>query len=144
MDSSLTLTLASGQVLAVTLSGFAEAQVLATIAAERAGLLVAAEIETRTYHLGNRPTPNRSYDDRLTVRLGPCRATLMEALEQWITFGGKRGGLPHIRTGSKYWVSELACREWLGDLAAHRNSLGGPGRWAARRAIEQEEGATKL
>jgi hypothetical protein len=144
MDSSLTLTLASGQVLAVTLSGFAEAQVLARIAAERAGLLVAAEIETRTYHLGTRPTPDRGYDDRLTVRLGPSRSTLLDALALWAEFRGKRGGLPHIRAGNKYWVSELACREWLGDLAAHRNSLGGPGRWAVRRATGQDEGSTKL
>jgi hypothetical protein len=144
MDSSLTLTLASGQVLAVTLSGYAEVQVLAKIAAERTGALAAAEIEARTYHLGHKPTANRGYDDRLTVRLGPSRTTLMEALTQWTAFGGKRGGLRHIRTGRKYWVSELECRGWLGDLAAHGGSLGGPGRYAVRWSAGKEKGPANL
>ena len=142
MDPTLTFTLAGGQILAVTLSSYAETQILGKIAAERAGQLVAAEIEARTYHLGTRPTRDRGYDDRLTVRLGPSRRTLADAMGQWVAFGGKRGGLRHIRTGSKCWVSELACREWLGDLAA-TGSLGGPGRWAIRRAAGQAEGPAK-
>jgi hypothetical protein len=144
MDSLLTLTLASEQVLVVTLSSLDEAHVLARIAAERAGAIAAAEIETRTYHLGDKPTANRGYDDRLTVRLGPSRSTLMEALALWTAFNGKRGGLRHTLGGSKYWVSELACREWLGDIAAHEGSLGGPSRWAARRAAGKDDGPTKL
>lgn len=144
MDPTLTLTLVSGQVLAVTLSSYAEAQVLAKIAVERAGAIAAAEIETRTYHLGSKPTANRGYDDRLTVRLGPSRTTLMEALALWTEFGGKRGGLRHTLGGTKYWVSELACREWLGNLAAHEGSLGGPGRWAVRRGAGKDKGPAKL
>lgn len=115
MDSILNLTIDSGQVLAVTLSSYAELQVLGIIAAERGALLAAAEIEARTYHLGNKPTSGRGYDDRLTMRLGPSRSTLMSELELWRQFGGKRGGLAHIMGGSKYWVSEQACREWLNE-----------------------------
>ncbi|MGI4735547.1 MAG: hypothetical protein ACRYG7_10250 [Janthinobacterium lividum] len=142
MEPSLTVTLTSGQVLAVTLSGPAEAQVLAKIVAERAGLLVAAEVETRTYHLGTLPTANRGYDDRLTVRLGISRTTLLDMLHLWRDFAGHRGGLRHVMAGKKYWVSELACREWLTDIAVHRGSLGGPGRLAGRRTAEQNGGPT--
>jgi len=115
MDSVLSLTIDPGQVLAVKLSGYAEVQVLGLIAAERGALLVAAEMEARTYHLGNKPTPDRGYDDRLTVRLGPSRSTLMSELDLWRQFGGKRGGLAHAMGGKKYWVSEQACREWLNE-----------------------------
>jgi|GEM_PF-2997500 len=140
MEPSLTVTLTSGQVLAVTLSGLAEAQVFAKIAAERAALMVAAELETRTYHLGTLLTANRGYDDRLTVRLGVSRSTLLDMLHLWRDFTGRRGGLRHVMAGKKYWVSELACREWLTDIAAHKGSLGGPGRFAARQAAEQNGG----
>jgi hypothetical protein len=115
MDATITLTINTGQVLAVTLSGYAEATVLSMIAAERGALVIAAEVEARTYHLGTKPTPERGYDDRLTVRLGPCRATLMIELDLWQKFGGKRGGLRYSTSGKKYWVSEQACREWLND-----------------------------
>jgi hypothetical protein len=71
--------------------------------------------ETYTYHLGSEPTPGRGYDDRLTVRIGQSRSTLLEALGLWEEFGGRRGGLRHTRGGSKYWVTESACREYLGD-----------------------------
>ncbi|MBJ6141790.1 hypothetical protein [Hymenobacter sp. BT559] len=115
MDTTLNLTIDTGQVLAVTLSGPAEAQVLGMIAAKRGALLAAAEVEARTYHLGTKPTPGRGYDDRLTVRLGCSRSTLMAELEVWRTSAGKRGGLRYTQGGKKYWVSEQACREWLGD-----------------------------
>jgi hypothetical protein len=71
--------------------------------------------ETYTYHLGDSPTPGRGYDDRLTVRLGLSRSKLMEELTLWKEFAGRRGGLRHTMGGSKYWVSELACRQYLGD-----------------------------
>lgn len=115
MDSVLTLALDSGQVLNVTLSSHAEAQVLGLIAAERGALLAAAEIEARTYHLGKIPTPGRGYDDRLTIRLGPGLTMLRALLKQWQQFGGKRGGLAHTMCGRKYWISEQACREWMND-----------------------------
>ena len=72
--------------------------------------------ETYTYHLGKEPTPGRGYDDRLNMRLGISRSKLMEELSLWRDFAGKRGGLRHTISGSKYWVSELACREYLGDV----------------------------
>jgi hypothetical protein len=72
-------------------------------------------IDTCTYHLGSKPTTGRNYDDRLTVRLGLSRTTIMQALALWRTYGGKRGGLRHLQVGAKYLVSESACREWLGD-----------------------------
>jgi hypothetical protein len=74
-------------------------------------------LETYTYHLGKEATPGRGYDDRLTVRLGISCSKLMEELALWKDFGGKRGGLRHTMGGNKYWVSELACRQYLGDAA---------------------------
>jgi hypothetical protein len=72
----------------------------------------AAELR-KTYHLGTEPTPGRGYDDRLTMRTGRSRSTLMDELALWEEFAGRRGGLPHTRSGSKYWVSEPDCREYV-------------------------------
>lgn len=71
--------------------------------------------ETCTYHLGKEPTPGRGYDDRLTMRLGLCRSTIMDELHLYRDYAGKRGGLRHVCAGKKYVVSELAVREYLGD-----------------------------
>jgi hypothetical protein len=117
MDETLTLTMTTGQVIAVTLSGYAEAMVLAKIAAERGAQLASAEIEARTYHLGTKLTLGRGYDDRLTVRLGLSRSTILRELELHRTGGGKLGGLRFTWSG-KYIVSEQACREFLGDTKA--------------------------
>jgi hypothetical protein len=140
----LTFQLAANQVIAVHLSDPAERLTCENLAKYQLEIDQEKAELRKTYHLGDKPTRNRGYDDRLTVRLGPSRSTLLDALALWTQFNGKRGGLPNIRAGNKYWVSELACREWLGDLATHRNSLGGPGRWAVRRATGQDEGSTKL
>lgn len=88
------------------------------LAPAEAGVPLAANAETCTYHLGTEPTPGRGYDDRLTVRMGLSRSTLMAELELWRSHAGKLGGLRHSLGGKKYWVSEQACREWLGDAKA--------------------------
>jgi hypothetical protein len=111
MDPSLTLTLAAGQIISVTLSTPAEAIVLGIVAAERARLLVDAEIKARTYHLGKNPTPGRGYDDRLTMRMGFGLTKLRELLQ----LTEERGGLRHQRAGRNYIVTELAVRQWFGD-----------------------------
>ncbi|MGI4862398.1 MAG: hypothetical protein ACRYFZ_00630 [Janthinobacterium lividum] len=88
------------------------------LAPAESGVPLAADAETRTYHLGTEPTGGRGYDDRLTVRLGLSRSTIMAELTLWREYGGKRGGLRHMLGGTKYWVSEQACREWMGDRKA--------------------------
>lgn len=71
--------------------------------------------ETFTYHLGPEPTPNRGYDDRLTMRLGLSRTKLSQEITLYEQFNGQRGGLRSITSGNKRLVSEPACREYLGD-----------------------------
>lgn len=88
------------------------------LAPAEAGAPLPHNLETYTYHLGAKPTPGRGYDDRLTVRLGLSCSKLMEELTLWKEYGGRRGGLRHTMGGSKYWVSELACRQYLGDATA--------------------------
>ncbi|SFP79593.1 hypothetical protein [Hymenobacter arizonensis] len=107
----ITLTLVSGQVLAVTLSNPSEARVLADVAAAIGAARATAEVGIRTYHLGTRPTPGRGYDDRLTMRMG-CGRTKIRGL---LALSPRRGGLRHQRVGRKYIVSEAAVREWFGD-----------------------------
>jgi hypothetical protein len=111
MDSSLTLTLTTGQILSVKLSTVSEATIVGLVAAKQAELLVDAEVKARTYHLGRKPTPGRGYDDRLTMRMGVSDDTLRSYLQ----LSHKRGGLRHKRAGKRYLVTEQAVREWLGD-----------------------------
>jgi hypothetical protein len=68
----------------------------------------------KTYLLCKEPTVGRGYDDRLTVRLGLSRSTILREFELYRSSGGKIGGLRFTWSG-KYIVSEQACREWLGD-----------------------------
>jgi hypothetical protein len=116
MSAALTLELYPAQVAAVAsylranpavARGYGLAPVETDVSGNRA--------DTCTYHLGSKPTKGRGYDDRLTVRLGLSRTTIMQALGHWRTYGGNRGGLRHLQVGAKYLVSEEACREWLGD-----------------------------
>ena len=113
----LSLTLATNQVIGVTLSGPTEANVLAQIAAARLAAETTATAEAnalaRTYHLGATPTAGRGYDDRLPMRVGVGATLLREQLELWQRHGGKRGGLRHLRFGVKYIVSEADVREFL-------------------------------
>ena len=112
-----TLALLPTQVAAVA-SFFLENPILARaygLAPAEVGAPLPDSPETRTYHLGTTPTPGRGYDDRLTVRLGPSRSKLMEELALWTQFGGKRGGLPHKRVGTSYWVSEADCRAYISN-----------------------------
>jgi len=85
------------------------------LAPAEVGAPLADSPETHTYHLGAAPTPGRGYDDRLTVRLGPSRSKLLEELSLWTEFGGRRGGLPHKRIGTSYWVSEADCRTYISN-----------------------------
>jgi len=112
-----TITLLPAQVAAVAsflLENPAVARAYGLAPAE-AGAPLADRPETRTYHLGTAPTPGRGYDDRLTMRLGPSRTKLMEELSLWTQFGGRRGGLPHKRVGTSYWVSETDCRAYISN-----------------------------
>ncbi|MGI4737349.1 MAG: hypothetical protein ACRYG7_19460 [Janthinobacterium lividum] len=72
------------------------------------------EIEQRTYHMGQKPSAGKDYDDRLTVRLScsPTTAYLYLGLPE------HRGGIRHRRFGKKYHITERAVREWEGDSAA--------------------------
>ena len=106
-ESTLTLTLATGQILAVALSGAAETQVLAAVAAAYAAAQAAAEMLTRTYRLGSEPTPGLPYNDLLSVRAKCSDTKLREALKRPIA----RGGLRHQLNGTRYVVTELAVRE---------------------------------
>ena len=108
MDSTLNLSIATGQIIAVTLSGVAEAQVLGMVAAQQAATrAAAAEREAalmRTYHLGDKPTPGRGYDDRLKMRLG-CGA---DAARELVT----SGRIAHQYLGNRYSVCEQAVRDF--------------------------------
>jgi excisionase family DNA binding protein len=117
MEQKLTLTIDPGQVIAVTLSGFAEGINVSpaashTLPAERIAAIVREEILMRVYHMGSKATPDIGYDDRLAVRLKCSARTLYRYLDTPV----KRGGLRHSRMGSKYLVTEQAIREWLGDM----------------------------
>lgn len=90
-----------------------DASELQAIEAKAAGQ-ARATIEVRRYHLGATPTRGLDYDDRLTVRLG-CSATTAYA---YLALPEHRGGIRHRRLGKKYYVTELALREWAGDLKA--------------------------
>jgi hypothetical protein len=112
-----TLTIDPGQVIAVTLSGFAEGVSVSpvtndTLISERAAAMAREEILMRVYHMGSKPTPGIGYDDRLVVRLKCSSGTVYRYLDLPI----KRGGLRHARMGSKYLVIEQAIRECLGDI----------------------------
>ena len=110
---TLTLTLATGQVLAVALNlnTIADQRLLTSIAFEQARGAHAAEIENRTYHLGTKPTAGLDYDDRLTARLKCCSKTAYSYLELPVT----RGGLAHRRLGKKYHVTERDVRRFEGE-----------------------------
>lgn len=113
MQPAISLNLASGQVLAVTLSTPAEAQVLGLIASQKAAATASAEILTRTYHLGQEPTQGRGYDDRLTARTGFGLTKLRELLALPIPMGGLR----HQRNGRNYIVTERAVLEFFGEYS---------------------------
>jgi hypothetical protein len=71
-----------------------------------------AEIEQRTYHMGQKPTLGKDYDDRLTVRLGIAPTTAY----YYLGLPEHQGGIRHRRFGKKYHVTERAIRKWEGDL----------------------------
>ena len=109
MQQPITLNLASGHVVAVTLSAPAETHVLGLIAAQKVAATASAELFTRTYHLGQEPTPGRGYDDRLTMRTGFGLTKLRELL----AIAPVRGGLRHQRNGRNYIVTERAVCEFF-------------------------------
>jgi hypothetical protein len=75
-----------------------------------------AELEAahlaRTYHMGQKPTLGKDYDDRLTKRLGVSPTTAYA----YLALPEHRGGIRHRRFGKKYHVTERALQEWEGDL----------------------------
>jgi hypothetical protein len=109
----LSFQLASNQVIAVHMSDPAARLTCENLAKYQLELDQEKAELRKTYHLGEKPTPGRGYDDRLTVRLGPSRDTLLAHIDLWRQFGGKRGGLAHVMGGNKYWVSEQYCRDWV-------------------------------
>lgn len=110
---TLTLTLATGQVLAVALNlnTIADQQLLTSIAFEQARGAHMAEIANRTYHLGTKPTPGAGYDDRITVRLKCCTKTARTYLELPVA----KGGLAHRRLGNRYHITERDVRRFEGE-----------------------------
>lgn len=113
MQPAISLNLANGQVLAVNLSGPAESQVLGMIAAQKVAAEASAALLTRTYQLGQEPTPGRGYDDRLTTRTGFGLTKLRELL----TLPTHKGGLRHQRNGRNYIVTERAVLEFFGECS---------------------------
>lgn len=92
----------------------AQQQQLQKLSAQLAALdWTGAAVLARTYHLGEKPTAGRDYDDRLTIRTGVGKTKLRELLE----LGPVRGGLRRVRAGDKWLVSESAVREFFGDAA---------------------------
>lgn len=117
MSPSISFTLPTQQIVGVMLSAPAEVNVLAQVAsgikAAEATARIDAEEMRRTYHLGTKPTKDRGYDDRLTVRIGIGATLLREQVALWQQYGGKRGGLRHLRFGTKYIITEEDVREFL-------------------------------
>jgi hypothetical protein len=118
MDAALTLNLSTGQVLQVSLSEPAHLRLLTAVAVEKAQAQAAAEVATRTYHMGTKPTPGLGYDDRLTTRIKCCATSCYTYLDLPV----QRGGLRHQRIGKKYLITEQAVREWLGDAEAEKQA----------------------
>lgn len=116
MSAPLSLTLATGQVLSVSLNlhTIADQKLLATIAHETGKGQQAAEIENRTYHMGTKPTPGLGYDDRLTTRLKCCSKTAYAYLDLL----PHNGGLRHRRLGKKYHITERDVRRFEGEVSA--------------------------
>ncbi len=116
--SAPTITLYPAQVAAVASYLLANPAIAHAhgLAPAEAGESLPDKSETCTYHLGGEVSTGRGYDDRLTVRLGLSRPTILTQLNLWRDYSGKRGGLRHICAGNKYVVSELAVREYLGDI----------------------------
>lgn len=75
---------------------------------------LASALLTRTYHMGQKQTLGKDYDDRLTVRLGVSPTTAYA----YLALAEKKGGIRHRRFGKKYHVTERALQEWEGDLKA--------------------------
>jgi hypothetical protein len=73
-----------------------------------------AEELRRTYHMGQKPTLGKGYDDRLTVRLGVSPNTAYA----YLGLPEHRGGIPHRRFGKKYHITERALQVWEGDRPA--------------------------
>jgi hypothetical protein len=65
----------------------------------------------RTYHLGDAPTPDRKYDDRLAMRTG----INSKKLRQLLVLPVEKGGIRSHQIEGEYWVTEQAVREWFGD-----------------------------
>ncbi|MDO7846453.1 hypothetical protein Q5H92_08800 [Hymenobacter sp. M29] len=108
----LTLQIAPGQNLAVMLSDPAQAEVMAQAAGQFASEKAKQQELSRAYHMGANITQGCDYDDRLTVRLKMSADTLY----RYLSLPVKDGGLRHRRNGNKYVVSEIACREFMGDM----------------------------
>lgn len=68
----------------------------------------------QTYHMGQKPTLGKDYDDRLTTRLGIGSTTAY----LYLGLPEHRGGIPHRRFGKKYHITERSLQVWEGDRQA--------------------------
>ena len=108
----LTLNIAAGPALNVTLSDPAQVEVLALAAGQYVAALAREVTLCRVYHMGAKPTPGLDYDDRLKARL-KCSA---DTAYSYLSTPVADGGLRSRRVGNKYLITEQAVREFLGDL----------------------------
>lgn len=107
---ALMVQLPMNQVLNVYLTEPAAVRVWTEVAVAKAQAQAEQEMLTRIYHTGEKPTPGKAYDDRLTERTGRSLNTLYRYLQ----LSEKQGGLRGQKDG-KWWVTEQAIREWNGD-----------------------------
>jgi hypothetical protein len=109
MTNVLTATLQlEGNAYNLLMSEPAQRAYLANVHGQQeAARAAAAEHEAalmRTYHLGEKATPGRGYDDRLKMRLG-CGADMAREL---VT----SGRIAHQYLGNRYSVCEQAVRDF--------------------------------
>lgn len=108
------LTVLPGGTFTLTLSAPQELRVVEAAAAAKAKAESEAAELARTFHLGAEPTKGRGYDDRLTMRTGYSRSTLLPLLKAGIGRKPEYGVLVGLFAANKWIVSEAAVRAWLG------------------------------
>jgi len=109
MKAVLTATLhLEGTSYNLLMSEPAQRAYLASVHGQQEAARAAAEVEAdrlaRTYHLGEKATPGRGYDDRLKMRLG-CGADKARELVA-------SGRIAHQYLGNRYSVCEQAVRDF--------------------------------
>lgn len=114
--NTISFQLPSNQTINVLLTGPQELRVIeAMAAAGKKAQEEAAELR-KTYHLGTEPTKDRGYDDRLTMRTGYSRSTLLHMLNHGIGKEMGFGILIGLCAVNKWIVTEEAVRVCFGRL----------------------------